>query len=270
MIRDDLVPAATIVYEEASQRLGDAFDQGTSSTDVVLVVITAAVAVVLLLLVQWFVARRTHRILNIGLSVATVIVVVVTASTLVQFVTEQDALVATRREGSDAVQALSAMRILALRAHNDDNLVLIDRGGGEQYLTDYDTIERRLLGTNGHGGMLAVADEVAAHRDESARMEPVHTQLADFTAAHRDVRERDDAGTYEAAVDLALTREAGAATSLDDTLRTEIARAQSDLEDHAADAQGGFDLLIAVVIVLSLIGAALVLIGLQPRIEEYR
>ena len=44
--------------------------------------------------------------------------------------------------GSDSVQVLSAARILALRAQADESLALVARGGGDQYLTDFDAVAR--------------------------------------------------------------------------------------------------------------------------------
>jgi hypothetical protein len=270
LMREELIPAATAVYEDTSHRLAEAFDQGTSPVDVALVLVAGGISIMLLVVVQVLVTRRTHRLMNIGLVLATVIVVIVVGWTIGRLAAEQSALEAARREGSDAVQVFSAMRILALRAHNDDNLVLIDRGGGEQYVSDYEAIERRLEGAEGNGGLMRLADAVATGENAADRVEDVRAQLAAFTEAHGAVREHDDAGAYEEAVSVAVTREADAARALDDTLRTEVDRAGADLLDRSADARSGFALLVAAGVVLSLIAAGLVLVGLQPRIEEYR
>ena len=52
--------------------------------------------------------------------------------------------VTAQRMGSDSVQVLSAARILALRAQADESLALVARGGGDQYLTDFDAVARKL------------------------------------------------------------------------------------------------------------------------------
>lgn len=270
LMREEIITAATTLYDDASRRLGDAYDDGTSALHLVAVAVAAVVTVVLLLAVQWFLAHRMRRVLNLGLVAATVIVVIIAGWTLGRMAAEQSALVDARRQGSDAVQVLSAMRILALRAQNDDQLVLIERGGGEQYALDYDTVMRRVRGTDGDGGLLAAAERIADRRGDPARFDAVREQLAAVAEVHRAVREHDDGGDYEAAVDLATGDGIATAAGLDDALRSEIARARTELDDHASDARGGFGALVVAIPILTLVAAAVVLIGLQPRIEEYR
>ena len=76
--------------------------------------------------------RRSNRVLNVALVTATVVVFVLVVSTVLTFVTAQNALQRAQRNGSDTVQLLSAARILALQAQADDNHALGERGTGQR------------------------------------------------------------------------------------------------------------------------------------------
>ena len=88
--------------------------------------------------------------------------------------------------------------------------------------------------------------------------------------AHRAVRVADDAGEYENAIPLATGNEATAVAALDHGLQQEIRRASVEIEREASAARGGFTALLIGIPALTLAGAALVLVGLQRRIGEYR
>ena len=114
LMRTSILPAATSVYEDAAQpplpglpvgHLADGWRRRARRP--------AGLLVVLLLGSQLLVARRTRRIVNLGLVGATVLVVALGAWALAAFDTQQDALVRSQREGSDQLVVLSTARILA-------------------------------------------------------------------------------------------------------------------------------------------------------------
>src|SRR5262249_58609210 len=99
-------------------------DRGTSARQMVWIVVIGIAVLAVLVVTQLYTARRTNRILNLGLVVASVIVLVVLVWMLVRFNSEQDSLVKAQRDGSDSVQVLSSARILALQAQANANLAL--------------------------------------------------------------------------------------------------------------------------------------------------
>jgi hypothetical protein len=270
VMREDILPQATIVYEHAAHQLDDAYRSGTSSTDILLVAGVGIVALALLVALQLYLFTRMHRMVNAGLAGATAILLVLLVWTLVAFGSQQSDLVSAQRHGSDAVQILSAARILALRAHSDDNLALIERGGGEKYLVDYDELAGRIADNNGRGGLLDVAGEIAARSGSRKPIVRLREHYAAVAAAHRAVRNADDTGDYEKAVRVANEEKVPAVATFDRDLRIEIARARVELDQRATDARSGFGVLLFVIPVLTVGGALLVLVGLQRRIGEYR
>jgi hypothetical protein len=101
-------------------------------------------------------------------------------------------------------------------------------------------------------------------------MQPIRARFGALTDSHPRVRANHEECHYEEAVLVSTGVQRDASIALDDALRVEVARARMDLDDHADDAREGFDLLIAIAIVFTLLASMLVVVGLQPRIQEYR
>ncbi len=114
IMHDQILPAATALYERAMRRLDEQYRSGTSSIEIVLVVLVGIAVIGLLIATQAFVTRRYNRILNLGLLAATVIVFALLGWSVAWFASAQNSLVAAQREGSDTVQVASAARILVL------------------------------------------------------------------------------------------------------------------------------------------------------------
>ncbi|HVM64516.1 MAG TPA: hypothetical protein VMU14_06615 [Acidimicrobiales bacterium] len=269
LMRDDLLPAAITVYEQGATRLDHAYRSGTSTTELALVVVAALVAVGLLAGVQALVARRSKRIINPGLAGATVVVLALFAWTLASLVSAQRSLGDAEHKGSDAVQVLSAARILTLEAQADDNTALIERGSGQSYVADFDSVVRRLRGPTTGGGLLAEARSVAARTGTERDVDRLSDELTAVVAEHTTVRSEDSSDNYTQAVSTATGTEAAAVTSLDADIQSQVATAQQRLYARAADAHAGFAALQVGIPVLAVLAGLLALVGIQRRIGEY-
>jgi hypothetical protein len=265
-----MLPAATTLYEHAAELLSDNYKSGTSTTEIVLVTVGGMLVLVLLIGVQIFVTRRTNRLLNVALVVATVAVAGLLVWVLVRFNAEQQSLVRAQQHGSDAVQVLSTARILTLNAQSDENLALIQRGTGDAYVSDYKVVANELGGEDGTGGLLGYAHEIAARTHSQAGIEAAQQTFVDLVDTHDQIRGDDDAGNYPDAVNLAITTGATNAQKLDSQLQTQITDARARLDRDVTDARSGFGTLTVAIFVLLLLAAVLVLVGLQQRISEYR
>jgi hypothetical protein len=224
-----------------------------------------------LILTQLYTARRTNRILNVGLVVASVIVAVVLVWMLVRFNREQDALVKAQRNGSDSVQLLSSARILALQAQANANIALAERGTGKAYRDEFTRLMTQLCGDHDcTGGLLAYTRGVADRTGNGGNIDVVGRKAAAFWTAAQDVMAQDDKGDYPGAVALALTTQADASKTLDAFIASESLNSQTRFDAAAHDARSGFAILAVVLILGLLLAGVLVLVGLQPRIGEYR
>ena len=146
LMTTEMLPAAGGIYEEAAHRLDRGYRAGTSGAPVVGVLVAAVLALAVLVVAQLFVARRTRRVLNVGLLGATALVVAILAWAITSFSAQQQALARSERDGSDLLIALSTMRILALQSLSDENLYLIERGTVPSYREDFDAVTASITG----------------------------------------------------------------------------------------------------------------------------
>jgi len=271
LMRGTILPATLDLYTSAAHDLNDDYRRGTSASQMTWIVVIGLGTLAVLVAVQIYAAGRTNRVLNVGLLAASVIVAVLLLWTLLRFNAEQNSLVRAQRNGSDSVQVLSIARILGLQAHASSNLAVAEHGTGDAYRAEFARVMQQLCGGKEcRGGLLAYAATVADRTGTADRVTSIQEDAAAFWAQADQVTKLDDGGNYGAAVALALGDQADAARALDDSVAAESESAQVRFNDAAGDAQRGFGVLAIALTLGLLLAAVLVLIGLQPRIEEYR
>jgi hypothetical protein len=269
-MRTDLLPAAKRLYAAATDRLRE--DRSGGAEFPWLAVPLLVGTLVGLILAQRYLARRTNRLFNVGLLVATGAVLVMLAWTTVVWLNVGSHLDTGQRAGSGQVDLLAQARIAALQARADESLTLIARGGGD-FDADYDQ-SMKLLSGDGLGGLLARARQQAS--DPAVRIAVIAAQghVKDWRTAHQALREKDKGGDYLSAVTLAIgadpTSAATAFTALDTDLATAIAGANRAFDREARSAGDGFTGAVAGHVVLTLLLLASLVAGLQRRIAEYR
>lgn len=267
LMRTTLLNAAEDVYTVEAHRTNADYKTGTANGRLTALAIVAVVFVLLLAVVQFGVARFTNRILNVALVVATVIVVGLAVWIVAGLVSEQNALASAQRRGSDSVQALSAARDLTLRAQRDDSLALIARGGDTTSLADFERAMVALRGERGHGGLLA---QTAGLGHSAAQVRTLRSMLARFEVAHRRVAEIERAGNFNSAGGTYIASEVPRADDLNRTLESDTAAAQRRFVSRADAATSSVVGMTFGIPLLVLAVAALAVLGLAPRIGEYR
>jgi hypothetical protein len=270
MMRNDILPAATDLYRDAARQLRDNYESGTSTVTLMLVLAAGLGMLALLVVVQVFVRRRSNRLLNLGLVAATVLVVGLLGWTLLRFASAHDALNRAQQRGSDSVEVLSSARILTLRAQNNENLALIERGTGDVYRTESARIMGVLGGKDGKSGLLGYAGTIADRTGDGARIRSLAPQFKTLRHLHSQVGKRDDDGKYTEAVRLSVGPQLASVDQLQQALQSDINRSQVRLASAAQDARSGFGPLEVGIPVFAIIAGLLVLLGLERRIGEYR
>jgi hypothetical protein len=264
-MRDDMLPRATQIYRDITRRLDDRYRAGTTSLHTFGIALAGLGVIGGLVASQIYVTRRTNRMVNPALLVATVLIAIAVGWTVSRLVTSQDALVRAQREGSDPVQVLAAARILTLRAESASSLAVIEREP-----TDLDSVIRPIGGDDGRGGVLGEAAALVPSARRAGLGDQLVARYTSFVTALNAVQDRLDGGSYDDAVALAVGDQAEATRLLDLHLQTEIDAAQARFTVASADARGGFTILgVALTATMALAGV-LVLVGLQRRIGEYR
>ena len=270
LMRASLLPAARELYAQENAQLVAASRQATAVPYVALAV--AVVVALVLVLAQRWLTRRTRRVLNPGLllaSVAGLASVIWLATALGAARVNLDA---AHDHGSAPVEALAKADIAMLRAHADESLTLIDRGGDDAFQHDF-LLQERSLGP-GPDTLLTTA-ATAAVASPAQQQAAAAAQIAPaWFARHRHVRSLDDGGNYEAAVHLAIgtapADSGGLFDRLDSDLTAAIGADQRYFRSAAGAGQADLTGLEAGMIVLALVMAAGCSWGISRRLAEYR
>ena len=270
LMRARLLPAAERLYVIEAQRMNDDYRNGTRNGGLIATLVVAAVLLVLLLLTQIGLARFSNRILNVPLLAATALVAALGIWVGVGLSRQQDALSSAQRKGSDAVQLLSASRVLALRAQRDDSLALVGRGSDTTSLPDFDRTMIALRGEPAGGGLLGDAQRAARRSGTDGSMAGVHASLAGFERAHSRVAARELGGRYTRAVTTYIDDELHQARQLDAALEGGSRTAQQRFAAEAASSGSAVRGMWFGIPLLALLSGALAVLGLAYRIREYR
>ncbi|WP_083268381.1 hypothetical protein [Lentzea guizhouensis] len=250
LMRTQLLPAAQELYRAETGRVARAQDEAKFP---VVEVLVALAFVVGLLLTQRYLTRKTNRVLNIGLLVATgAAVVSLLWVTTVSVLVMRD--VSDSRAVSQQVDVLAQARIATLTARGDETLTLVARGAGQTYEKNFVEASERLKGLLGQAG--------AGESVEQAKK-----AFEQWQQVHQRIRQADDAGQYAEAVKLIDNPHFDA---LDQALVKAIGQARQDFSDEVAVADATLAGTVAGVLVLSLISAAGSTMGLWQRLKEYR
>ncbi|WP_367128153.1 hypothetical protein [Saccharothrix sp. HUAS TT1] len=260
LMRERMLPAARELYGvETGKVVRDLEDAGSLPW---LEVLLGVLALVVLVLAQRYLTRRTNRLLNPGLVVATAL----TAVSLLWVLVASVVVVVNASASKDratVVDLLARARIATLTARGGETLTLVARGSGEDYDREYveaDGVLEDLLGrVRALNGTPAVVEAVEHH--------------AQWQQAHREVRAADEDGDHTSAVALALGQDAaGAATAfdaLDSDLVEAIDAARAELTDAIGRARAGLGGAESAVVVLALLAAVASTLGLWQRLKEY-
>jgi hypothetical protein len=156
-LRTVLLPAADRLYAQENARVA-ADDRQATGQPVQFALLSLLVGAALLQ-AQWWLTRRTRRIVNYGLLGASAVLVLAFVWVVAGVAFARTELHRADRRGAVPVSALAAADITALQAHADESLTLIEHDGQDSYQADF-AAARRHLGP-GPGTLLTVAADAA-------------------------------------------------------------------------------------------------------------
>ncbi|OKI27273.1 hypothetical protein A6A25_08220 [Saccharothrix sp. CB00851] len=261
VMRTRLLPAARELYGVETRNVVRGLeDAGSLPWPELLPVV---LALLVLLLAQRYLTRKTNRVLNPGLVVATALTVVSLLWVLVASLLVVHNASASKDEAT-VVDLLARARIATLTARGDETLTLVARGSGATYEAEYVEADRALTDLLGRlrlvNGTPPVLEAVEHHQR--------------WQQAHRGIRAADDAGDFTTAVALALGQDprgaAAAFDALDSDLVDAIGAARAELTDAIGRARAALGGAVPAVVVLALLSAAASVLGLWQRLKEYR
>jgi hypothetical protein len=263
LMRGTLLPAAGDLYQKENARLNAGYAQATG-----LPYIAVGVAILIgiaALWAQWWLARRTRRVLNLGLVAASLIGVLSLVWLLTSFASARSDLLAARDQGSAPAQALAQAEITALRMHSDESLTLINRDGPDDSTeADFRSSEQKLTAE------LVTAQQTALSSPGAADATAAAHSAAVWYGEHTGVYDADNSGNYLGAVQLAINNSTQEFLGVDAALTAGIGTDQAASARRAASGDDALGGLAAGMVIAALLMAAACAWGVSKRIAEYR
>lgn len=272
LMRAKLLPAAQRLYEIDFERLSAEQDAASSVPWISLALVIVLLAA--LLVAQRYLTRRTNRLLNVGLVVATGAVVLALIWGAAALLIESSRVSAGHDHGSKQVEVIVQARIVALKMRANETLTLVARGDGGDYEAEFRKLAEEISG-DGERNLLNQARGLAEDQETQDLIDAAQKNADDWLAAHQRVRELDDGGAYQEAVSLAISTAAKTSaatmfTQLDDNLMKALRNGREHFAEETSAASNVMTGLAPGIAVLALVAAAGVTMGIRDRLQEYR
>ena len=268
-MRTSILPAVLSIYREEAGKLRAAYQSGGSQSGPLFLLVITTALIALMVGVQCWLARRTRRILNLGWLAATIVAAVAATAVAVVIVSNSRDLQSARQRGSDATAELSSARILAVRARADESLVLIARGSGTSFLTDFNEVAMRLRG-NGRSGLAEQVRDTLRGLGSEGSADELDSEYSAFFQEHQHILDLEDEGNYAKAINQTSNKEEPHLLRIVTILDTEIAASQQRFTAATKNAAFYAPGMYFVVSLGAVLVCALISGGIYPRLREYR
>ena len=266
LMRTALLPAANELYQAETTQVAD--DQDSAGSFPVVAVLLGLLGLAVLVAAQLFLRRRTNRVFNVGMLVATGAALISLLWVVIASLGVSANVDASREDGSAQVKVLAQARIAALAARSNETLTLVARGNGAAFEEEYDVTREELGTLLDEAAGLTTSDAVRSEIDSAAGVQQ------EWHAVHEQIRTADDGGDYDAAVTLAIgADENGAAArfdQLDTDLREAIEATTATFDDEVSQAGNAITGTVVGVILLAILMAVGSAAGIWQRLKEYR
>src|SRR5690606_8634216 len=259
-LRTEVLPTLDEVAVSTSERVDT--DMGAVSLAQLLLVLVL-LALVALAVVQVWLARRTHRVLNTGLAAASAALLVGAVVTAAAVLGGNGMARSVASGPYAATVATSQALSLATDAKSMESFTLIKRGSGAQFEKSYQESlaeAARLLDSAASAGEDGGSD--------------LRGLLDAWDTEHAAIRELDDAGTWDEAVEAATSPaddSAGAAfTAFSDAAHADVESTSTAAVDRLGSAATTTRVAAWIALVLGVAGAVAAAAGMNVRLKEYR
>ncbi len=266
-----LLPAARTIYTLQDAALTAASSQATGVPLVIVAGVLAVVTGFALYRTQRWLTRRTHRVFNYGLVMASAALIVSVVWLLVTFAVARSDLAQGIGHGSRPAGTLAQASIDVQQARGDEILNLISRSGDTSFEQNFRSV-RDQIGP-GTGTLLAVA--AAASRGQAVpQVTAAARDAASWYSANEQVYRLDLAAAYAAETKLVIGTGPGSSAAGYTQVESDISRAIADdlstFQSSATAGASAFGPVEGVVIAAALLMAGACAWGLSRRLGEYR
>jgi hypothetical protein len=258
-LRAQALPLLTTIVTANAQRVQDEF--AAAKRALLWLLLPGVVALVVLAGAMVWLARRTHRYVNLPLAGATLAVLLGLVAGSVVLAGVSGRVDQVRSGPYAAALATAQARVAAFDAKADESLTLIKRGSGAAYEQDWQQSSR----------------DAEAQSSQAMKIAGGDLRWADYVKAHEALRALDDGGSWERAVAAATSRSGVSPSSTNttfDVFATASGHLLADTSESTRDrlgAPGGWLVLGgALGLLLGLLAAAGSWWAVSQRLQEYR
>ena len=267
-----LLPAARAVYTRENAQLTATSAQATGLPLVVLTLVIGLVLLFVLFRVQRWLTRRTRRIVNYGLLLASAATALSVLWLVVSFTVARVDLGRALQHGSQPAATLAEAGIAAQRARGDEILNLVSHSGDTAFQADFHAAQAQL--GPGAGSLLTSALDQHQGGTGAARIQAAAQEATSWYAVNQKVHALDTQNATAAETQLVTGTGPGTAATLfgqiDANLSAAMAADEATFRSSAATGRDAFTGLEAGIIVLALVMVLGCAWGINRRLAEYR
>jgi hypothetical protein len=269
----DLLPAAKTVFDQRNDVLKATSGQATGLPLVIVALVLAIIIGVVLYRVQRWLTRRTNRMLNVGLALASLLLVISAGWLLAGFLSGRSDLNAGIAHGSQPAQELAQASIGVQQIRGDGVLNVISRSGDTSFQSDYTATSRNV----GPGPNSLLSAAAAAQSDDgqaAALVAAAEREATTWYRANATVYTLGADAEYASERDAVVGTGASSSAAEYNVLEPDITKAigddNSDFASAVSDGSGALSPLEPLVLVAALLMALCCAWGLWRRLAEYR
>ncbi len=262
-----LLPAARTIYQFENNAVLASSAQATSLPAVVLAVGLALIAVILLIRGQRWLGRRTRRVFNRGLVIATVALVISAAWLAIAFGLARSDMSTAIGQGASPAQALAQASIKVQQIRGDSILNVIARSGSTSLPADAQARAKEV--GPGPGSLLDVASKSGNARVTSALAQTIAAAPAWYTVNGKGYQ-LGDKYQYAAEQDFVVNTAKNGYVTAQDGISKGLTAARDTFNSAASSGASAYGQLEAVIILAALVMAGASAWGLSRRLAEYR
>ncbi|MEV8374652.1 hypothetical protein AB0P21_18065 [Kribbella sp. NPDC056861] len=256
-LQEDSLPVLNELVKANQARVDTEFD-GIGRGGIWLV-LGSLLALAALIVSLWWLAKRTHRYLNVPIAAAAVVVLLTLAIGGGALAGASNSAKDTRKVSYADTLALSQARIAAYDAKSNESLTLIARGSG----TAFEEAWKKSAAT--------VDEELARGGTTSPA---VQQQWRAYKDAHTKIRGLDNGGQWDSAVDLAIgtgkSTSNAAFTAFDQASAERLVSLSESTQSELDSAGHSLGVLGWLGLPIGIVTALLAAWGFSQRLEEYR
>ena len=260
VLQNDSLPIVQALVDANEQRVNTEFD-GISYGTIWVVVGGLLSLVVFVITLRWL-ARRTHRYINVPIAGGAALILLTTIIGGVALSNAASNAKDTRADAYSKTLALSRARIAAYDARSNESLTLIARGSGDAFDKAYNDAAK------------VVDDQLGKASGTTDGLKELWT---DYTTVHKAIRDKDTTGKWDDAVAMAVGKTTDETQSSVKTFGTfdqnsaEQLQSTSDaVSGQLDDARNGLPPIGWLGLPIGIAAALLVAWGMSQRLGEYR